>query len=74
MWIPSRGAGLAGQAGFTALLCAALGWSVFGPNEYDVEREFRWRPAYTYGLALAFGACIAIMAGGRSSPFLYFQF
>lgn len=74
MWTPSHGVGLAGEAGFAALLCAALAWSVFGPNAYDVEREFRWRPAYSYGLALAFGACIAIMAGGRSSPFLYFQF
>ncbi len=49
-------------------------WAMVGPNAFDVFRDFRWRWWYLYILAAAMGACVAILAGGRTSPFLYFQF
>lgn len=55
------------------LVAAAL-WAVVGPNAFDVLSDFRWKRRYGYGLAVALGVCIAVMARGRASPFLYFQF
>jgi len=53
------------------LTVAAL-WATAGPNAFDMkhERSFRMELA----LATALGAGVAIIAGSRSSPFLYFQF
>ena len=54
-----------------ALLIAGA-WSMFGPNAWDLKYEWRWPGRL--GLAAAFGAALAIIAGARVSPFLYFQF
>lgn len=47
-------------------------WASGGPNAFDMkhQRTFRWDLV----LALIFGVSVAIIAGSRSSPFLYFQF
>ncbi len=47
-------------------------WSAFGPNAFDVDPHpsFQRRLILTAG----FAACLAIIAGARPSPFLYFQF
>ncbi|MBX9680128.1 MAG: MBOAT family protein [Gemmataceae bacterium] len=71
---------------FGAFLVLAAWWSMAGPNVYDVHRDqpdrkldelhlgFRWTLRHTIVYALAFGMCLAVLAGGRDSPFLYFQF
>jgi hypothetical protein len=45
---------------------------MLGPNAFEMPHEYRWpgRIALASGLA----AALAIVAGSRSSPFLYFQF
>ena len=57
-----------------ALLALALAgtWAMAGPNSFEMHHEHRWPRALA--LATAFGACIAMLADSRSSPFLYFQF
>lgn len=71
---------------FAGLLLLAAWWSMAGPNVYDLHRDrpdrklhdlhegFRWNLGHTVVYALTFGMCLAILAGGRDSPFLYFQF
>lgn len=75
MFVPTAGA-LMGDAGvFLALIVAAAWWSMAGPNAFDLLAEPRPRPRWAgLPLAAALGACIAVIAGGGNSPFLYFQF
>ena len=56
------------------ILAGAAWWAMKGPNPVDLNRGFTWQPRHTYAYAAIFGASIAIIAGGRESPFLYFQF
>jgi alginate O-acetyltransferase complex protein AlgI len=49
-------------------------WAMAGPNAIDLHRRWPPRPRRALELAAAFGACLAIMLGNGSSPFLYFQF
>ncbi len=74
MFIPTGGGSGARGPGFVLLLVATLAWAVFGPNAWDIDRGAEWRPRHIYVFAAAMGACLAIMAGVGSSPFLYFQF
>jgi alginate O-acetyltransferase complex protein AlgI len=72
LFLPATGATVP-QAGLAlAALGVAAWWSMAGPNplEMNHERGYRWRVA----LAASFGATLALIAGGRESPFLYFQF
>jgi alginate O-acetyltransferase complex protein AlgI len=74
MFVSTQGS-LGGNAGAFSLVTLIAGiWALFGPNAFDVFRDFQWKPWYLYALAAALGACVAILAGGRKSPFLYFQF
>lgn len=72
MFRPTAGV-LVGHTGLVlgALLAAGV-WASGGPNAFDMKhaRSFRWDVV----LAVAFGVSLAIIAGTRSSPFLYFQF
>ena len=53
-------------------LLAAAWWGMAGPNPLELDyRPRRWK---TLALAVAFGVCLALIAGDRFSPFLYFQF
>ena len=54
-----------------ALLIAAW-WGMIGPNAFELRHEWNWRGRLA--LAAAFAAAVAIIAGSRPSPFLYFQF
>ena len=45
-----------------------------GPNAQEINAYYEWQPWHTLVQAVAFGARLAVMAGGRNSPFLYFQF
>ncbi len=59
---------------FVPILAFALLWGLAGPNVYDWHRDFRWSLRRAYFAAACFGGCLAIILGGRTSPFLYFQF
>lgn len=72
MFVPATG-----WAGPSPILAAipigiAATWAFAGPNPFELPhaRSSRWNLV----LSLAFGAALAIIAGTRSSPFLYFQF
>jgi alginate O-acetyltransferase complex protein AlgI len=74
MFTPTEGQAFPNVGVFLWLLMIAALWAMAGPNAFEMHREFRWRPRLGFALSIAFGACVAIMAGGRNSPFLYFQF
>jgi alginate O-acetyltransferase complex protein AlgI len=71
-WKPGLVAGP--NAEFLVLVLFAGWWAIWGPNCSEAHAKFRAGFRWTLGSAAAFGACLAFMAGGRSSPFLYFQF
>jgi hypothetical protein len=54
------------------VLSFAAWWSMVGPNAFEMDHEKGWR--WRVALAASFGASLALIAGGRESPFLYFQF
>ena len=72
MFAPAQGA-MVGNAplALLALSLAAL-WGMAGPNAWELRHE--WRLPHRVALGLAFGAALAVIAGSRNSPFLYFQF
>lgn len=47
-------------------------WATAGPNAFDMRHQRSWRT--DLAMAAAFGASLAVIAGSRASPFLYFQF
>jgi alginate O-acetyltransferase complex protein AlgI len=74
MFVPTGGILPMKPAIFAFLIVIAAWWSMSGPNPVDLNRSFQWTSRHTYAYAAIFGASIAIIAGGRESPFLYFQF
>jgi alginate O-acetyltransferase complex protein AlgI len=72
MFIPTGGALVPEPVLATAALFVAATWATAGPNAYGMNHERTFR--HDLVLAAAFGASIAIIAGTRPSPFLYFQF
>jgi alginate O-acetyltransferase complex protein AlgI len=74
MFVPTDGKVIGDFVPFSVLLGFAGLWSIAGPNAFDLHGGFQWRQRYAFPLAVAFGVSLAIMAGGKSSPFLYFQF
>ena len=54
------------------VLAVAAWWGMAGPNAFDMRHEWTWRRGLAW--SAAFAACVAVIAGTRSSPFLYFQF
>ena len=75
MFRPVAGTMPAHGVEFVLLVAISGAWAVAGPNAFDLHGE-RWtyRPRYAFPLAAALGACLALMLGSASSPFLYFQF
>jgi alginate O-acetyltransferase complex protein AlgI len=74
MFVPASGAIVAGLPVFTAAGLLAAAWAMFGPNAFDVDRQWTFKPRHAFAAAAVFGSCLALMAGGGASPFLYFQF
>ncbi len=72
MLAPAAGALVPGAALAVPALLAAGAWAMAGPNPFQLRH--RWGPAGWLLLAAALGACLAVIGGGRTSPFLYFQF
>jgi alginate O-acetyltransferase complex protein AlgI len=72
MFWPAAGS-LVPNASLSVLaLGVAAAWATGGPNAFDMKHERNFGKELV--LATALGACVAIIAGARSSPFLYFQF
>ena len=72
MFVPSPGSLVPQVALVMVGLTLAAWWSMVGPNSLELRYNWGWRGAAV--LTAAFGACVAIIAGSRESPFLYFQF
>jgi D-alanyl-lipoteichoic acid acyltransferase DltB (MBOAT superfamily) len=72
MFVPTPGLNVPQPLlGLFPLMIAAV-WAIVGPNVREISHV--WRPAWVFWLAIAFGACLALIMGERTSPFLYFQF
>jgi alginate O-acetyltransferase complex protein AlgI len=74
MFVPTDGATGTGAGMFSLLVVITAAWAMWGPNAFDLNKEFRWKPHYAFALAAVLGACLALIAGDRNAPFLYFQF
>ena len=75
MFTVQPGAPIDGLAGLVSALAIAGGLAMFGPNASELHAmDWKLTPRRAFGLAAAFGACLALMAGTGASPFLYFQF
>lgn len=72
LFAPAAGLAPDGLPLVAALLAVAAWWAMVGPNPLELKHEWGWRGKLA--LAIAFGACLALIAGTRASPFLYFQF
>jgi alginate O-acetyltransferase complex protein AlgI len=72
MFVPAGGdlVPQAALAGFALIVAAWL--SMSARNAFELSHEYRWPGRVVIATALA--ASLAIIAGLRSSPFLYFQF
>ena len=56
------------------VLAFAAIWAMAGPNAQEFFTGYRYRRYHSLVLAGVLGACIAVIIGNPSSPFLYFQF
>ncbi|HKW01042.1 MAG TPA: MBOAT family O-acyltransferase [Vicinamibacterales bacterium] len=75
LFIPRAGTSIEGTAVFAVLIFAAGLLAMVGPNAFQLQDRGRpLQPRHAFALAVALGACLALMAGTGSSPFLYFQF
>jgi hypothetical protein len=74
MFIPTAGALVENAPAMALLLAGAAWWAMRGPNGIDLHRDWAPRPVRAIALSAAFGACMGLMLGNGSSPFLYFQF
>lgn len=74
MFTPTNGMTMANLNVFLVIFLIAIWWGMIGPNTFELAEGIRWKPRYGYIMAILFGACVSSMMGGRSSPFLYFQF
>ncbi len=72
MFSGASGVGVVGAAWAMAAILIAAVWGMFGPNIYDLDYTPKWWKAAA--AATAFGVALALIAGDRNSPFLYFQF
>jgi alginate O-acetyltransferase complex protein AlgI len=72
MFTPSAGTVVGDPLLTVAALLVAGWWAMIGPNAFDLDFRWSWRRGLLY--SAAFGAVLALIAGSRPSPFLYFQF
>jgi alginate O-acetyltransferase complex protein AlgI len=60
------------QGGLVFLLTLSFFVAHFALNTFEIKHN--WRPATSVLFAAAYVLCLAIIAGGVATPFLYFQF
>jgi alginate O-acetyltransferase complex protein AlgI len=70
-WFES-GIPIIGMAGLLVALLVAGAIAHFSPNTFEICHECH--PSLVALIAIAFIACLVMVAGSQSSPFLYFQF
>lgn len=67
------GGELVPQAGLAAFALIVAAWlAMSARNAFELSHEYKWPGRFVVATAVA--ACLAIIAGVRASPFLYFQF
>ncbi len=66
------GPGMPGTVGLLLALAVASSLTHFAPNTFEIEHS--WRPVWAGAFAVGYALCLAVIAGGTASPFLYFQF
>ena len=74
MFVPASGLLVMKPWVYAVIVMIGGWWALFGPNAVELNTNLQWQTWHTYVYAAIFGASMAIMAGGRESPFLYFQF
>lgn len=74
MFVPTAGMLVEKWEIFAFFITLTAMWSMSGPNAFDWHAEVGASRRREALLAAVFGACLAIIMGGRNSPFLYFQF
>jgi alginate O-acetyltransferase complex protein AlgI len=74
MFTPQGGVTVRALPVFVVVVVFAGAWAMLGPNVFDMKDQWQFRTRRAFVLAAAFGACLTLMAGNGSSPFLYFQF
>lgn len=72
MFHPTVGATIPQIGLVIGALTIAAWWAMAGPNVFQMNHRLSW--GRRAALAAAFGACLALVIGSPSSPFLYFQF
>jgi alginate O-acetyltransferase complex protein AlgI len=72
MFWPASGLNVAEPLLAAGVLGIAAWWGMVGPNAFDMRHEWTWR--HSVALTAAAAASLAIIAGSRPSPFVYFQF
>ena len=72
MFAPTPGELGIDVAFFLPAMVIAAWWAMLGPNVFEMTHGVEWRSRVVRTAQLA--ACLAVIAGSRASPFLYFQF
>jgi alginate O-acetyltransferase complex protein AlgI len=62
------------EGGFALIVVLAMAAWIAHLTRNTFEINHEWRPWAIVGLAGGYLACLLVIAGGRPSPFLYFQF
>jgi alginate O-acetyltransferase complex protein AlgI len=74
MFAPALGTIPSDSGLLVALLMLAAYLAMVSRNAFELNAQRNWTRGWQTAMAVSFGACLAVMAGGRNSPFLYFQF
>jgi alginate O-acetyltransferase complex protein AlgI len=74
MFVPQPGEMPAEAAKFAMLTLIAGILARWAPNAFEYHERFRPVAARMAAVACVMGLAIALIAGSRASPFLYFQF
>jgi alginate O-acetyltransferase complex protein AlgI len=74
MFVPQAGEMPAEAAKFAMLIIIAGILARWAPNAFEYHERFRPAAARMAAVACVMGVAIALIAGSRASPFLYFQF
>jgi alginate O-acetyltransferase complex protein AlgI len=74
MFTPTLGELPADAAKFAGLIALAAVMSTAAPNSFEFHRDFKSTMARFVVVSVILGAAVALIAGSRASPFLYYQF
>jgi alginate O-acetyltransferase complex protein AlgI len=72
MFTLQTGHSILGSYGLLTALAVAIPIAHFAPNTFEVQHK--WRPVWSGAFAVGYAMCLVVVAGGKASPFLYFQF